>query len=111
MVPGDLSSHSCSISVSVVPGAMALTRMPSGPYVTAADSVRLLTARFVAPYTGSWGLPVRLPTLEVLTMAPRFAVARMAAISAFMASHGPLRLTAQTSSKSASDSWSIGPGG
>jgi len=37
------------ISVSVVPGATALTRIPSGPYVTAADSVRPFTALFIAP--------------------------------------------------------------
>lgn len=94
MTPGDAASQSWSISVSVVPGAMALTRMPSGPYVTAADSVRLLTARFIAPYAGSWGLPLRLPMLEVLTMAPVPAVARMAATSAAMASQTPLRFTA-----------------
>ncbi|SUB09022.1 Uncharacterised protein [Nocardia brasiliensis] len=49
MTPGDCASQSCSISVEVVPGAMALTRMPSGPYVTAALAVRLLTPAFVAP--------------------------------------------------------------
>lgn len=47
--PGDLASQVRIISVRVPPGAIALTRMPSGPWVTAADSVRLLTARFIAP--------------------------------------------------------------
>ena len=59
----------------------------------AADSVRLFTARFIAPYAGSAGLPIRLPTLELFTIAPVPAVARIAATSATMASHGPLRLT------------------
>ena len=76
MTPGVARSQSCSISVSVVPGAIALTLMFSGPYVIAADSVRLFTARFVAPYAGSAGLPANPPTLDVLTMLPLPAVAQ-----------------------------------
>jgi hypothetical protein len=39
--PGDRACRVRIISVSVLPGAMTLTRTPSGPYGTAADSVRL----------------------------------------------------------------------
>lgn len=43
MTPGDSASQSSVIRVSVVPGAMALTRTPSAPQATVAHSVRLLT--------------------------------------------------------------------
>jgi hypothetical protein len=49
MMPGVVASHSSIISVAVPPGVMPLTRMPSEAQVTAAVSVMLLSARFMAP--------------------------------------------------------------
>jgi hypothetical protein len=86
MIVGSWETHFWIISVMVVPGATALTRMPSGPYSMAAVSVRLLTARLAAAYAASPELPLKLPTLLLLTIAPLPAVARMALISAIIAS-------------------------
>ena len=47
--PGVAASHASIISVAVPPGVIAFTRMPSGAHVTAAVSVMLLSARFIAP--------------------------------------------------------------
>ena len=49
MTLGVAVSHSVIISVAVAPDLMPLTRMPSAAQVTAAVSVRLFRARFIAP--------------------------------------------------------------
>ena len=49
ITPGAASSHSVIISVAVAPGVSPLTRMPSAAQVTAAVSVMLFSARFIAP--------------------------------------------------------------
>ena len=48
-VPGAAASHASIISVAVPPGVMPFTRMPSRAQLTAAVSVMLLSARFIAP--------------------------------------------------------------
>jgi hypothetical protein len=62
--PGVAASHASIISVAVPPGVMPFTRMPSRPQVTAAVSVMLLSARFMAPYAGSSGFAWRPPRLR-----------------------------------------------
>ena len=47
--PGVAASQASIISVAVPPGVMPFTRMPCGAQVTAAVSVMLLSARFMAP--------------------------------------------------------------
>jgi hypothetical protein len=47
--PGEAASQASIISVAVPPGVSPLTRMPSVAQVTAAVSVRLFSARFIAP--------------------------------------------------------------
>ncbi|GAA3545800.1 hypothetical protein GCM10022222_31810 [Amycolatopsis ultiminotia] len=49
ITPGVSLSHSSIISVAVPPGVMPFTRIPSGAQLTAADSVMLFNARFMAP--------------------------------------------------------------
>jgi hypothetical protein len=83
-MPGEACSQASIISVAVPPGAMLLTRIWCGAQVTAAVSVMLLSARFIAPYAGRSGLARRLPMLEVLTIAPPL-LRRMGAASAVIA--------------------------
>lgn len=70
MMPGGTASHASIISVAVPPGVRPFTRIPSRPQVTAAVSVMLFNARFMAPYAGRAGFARRLPMLEALTIAP-----------------------------------------
>lgn len=108
-MPGVAASHVSIICVAVPPGAMPFTRIPSPAQLTAAVSVRLFSARFMAPYAGRAGFARRLPMLDVLTIAPP-PTRRMRAASAFMAVQWERKFTANCWSMSSSLVVSSGPG-
>jgi hypothetical protein len=106
--PGIVRRSSASIGVSVGPGAITLTRMPSGPKSWAAVRVRPITACFVAWYAPMPELPRTPPMLLTFTIDPA-PWRSITATSARRHSHVPFTFTAMIRSKSASGTWSSRP--
>src|SRR3954447_6837951 len=81
-----------NIGVSMKPGGTALTVMPAGPYSSASDLVRPLTADLAATYDDMYGCPEGVLDDEMLTMRPQPA-SIMSGSTAWMQWKTPLRLT------------------
>src|SRR6266516_4113062 len=83
-----------AMSVTVQPGAIAVTAMPSGPSARARDWVKETMAALEAPYAGWFGSPRKAPREETLTMRPPRVMWRTAHQVTL---DGPIRLTASVS--------------
>ncbi|SCU54587.1 Uncharacterised protein [Staphylococcus aureus] len=70
LVPVSLSTN----GVSIVPGAIALARMPSLPYSIAMDFVKLITAPFAALYPERYKSAACPENEDVLTIEPPLVI-------------------------------------
>src|ERR1043166_5088996 len=93
ILPRDTAAR--SIGVSMKPGGTALTVMPAGPYSSASDFVRPLTADLAATYGDMYGCPEWVLEEEMLTMRPQPA-SIMSGSTAWMQWNTPFRLTSIT---------------
>ena len=86
------------MSVSVMPGATALTRMPLGPSSRARETVRPLTANLEAGYAKPLGWPEMDTMEEVLRITP-LPLGTMHSTAARVALKTPLTFRSMTLSK------------
>jgi hypothetical protein len=82
------------MGVSIQPGAIALTRMPSSAQATASDFVSCTTPAFDAAYAGHSGAP-KMACIEATLMMEPLALAS-AARQATAIRMVPVRLTSTT---------------
>jgi hypothetical protein len=91
---GKRATVSFIVGVSIAPGQTALTRMPSWAYSIAAVRVRPMTPCLLALQGEAFGEPRSASVDATLTIAPPSPCARIAGISARIASQVPRSLMA-----------------
>src|SRR6478736_689964 len=84
------------------PGGTAFTVIPLGPYSSASDLVRPLTADLAATYGDMYGWPECVLDEEMLTMRPQPA-SIMSGSTAWTQWKTPLRLTSMTRCQSSNE--------
>ncbi len=95
-----VATNSLAISVRIVPGATALTRIRSGPHSTASERTRPLTPAFAAQYAARPPIPSVPLTEEIITMLPPAPAADRCGYAARAPRNGAVRLTDSSSSQS-----------